>query len=546
MLKVQASQCILPKESTEGDDACAYTIIDNTLLVAVLCDGVGSALRGGHAARQAVKFFIDQFHNRPKAWEIPKTMEVFTRHINALLFRESMSEYNSIELVTTLALAVVEGETLYTLTVGDSRIYLQKNQGELKQLSTDDVVDDPHLSHVLTKACGMSENIHVEVRATKLAPKDTLFLCSDGLYNVMNITEIQTHITAGLAATALVQNAAKSVHPNARDDISAQLFCFETLDPLHALKSDKLPIPLQLHEGQILDGYLLVAPLMEHKRIWKVKKDATFFVMKFPMNQEDEALDVFIKEAWFAKQINHDAFPKAWIPKERSVRYYMMELIEGVNLKEYLKRQTLSVDDAITLGKFLYEAQLHLLQLGLVHGDIKPENILVYTRGLEAGIDYKMVDFGSIVEIFSTNSRAGTSTYLAPERFHQSAINESTELFAMGVTLYWALTGKFPYGEIEPFQTPRFKHAKPPSSFNKNIPPWLDALLLRTIAIDPKERYKHYSEFWFQMSHPSHVKPFFAKDTPLIERNPLMFYKVGFIIMLLLEAITLLRCASTS
>ena len=67
MLQVQSSEFILPKPSYEGDDACALSIIDNTLLVSVLCDGVGSARRGGTAARQCVKFFIDQFKTRPKA-----------------------------------------------------------------------------------------------------------------------------------------------------------------------------------------------------------------------------------------------------------------------------------------------------------------------------------------------------------------------------------------------------------------------------------------------------------------------------------------------
>ena len=124
MLQLQSSEFILPKPDCVGDDACAYTIIDNTLFVSVLCDGVGSAKRGGSAARQCVKFFIDQFKTRPKAWDIPKTMEVFTRHINNLLFKESMSQYEKIELLTTLCLAVIEGETLYTLNLGDSRIYL--------------------------------------------------------------------------------------------------------------------------------------------------------------------------------------------------------------------------------------------------------------------------------------------------------------------------------------------------------------------------------------------------------------------------------------
>lgn len=147
----------------------------------------------------------------------------------------------------------------------------------------------------------------------------------------------------------------------------------------------------------------------------------------------------------------------AWVPEYRTMRYYMMEVVEGVNLREYLINRPLSINNAIALGVFLDDAQAHLLQLGLVHGDIKPENIIVTKKIGEAGIDFKMVDFGSIVEIFSLNSRAGTASYLAPERFTGGIINESTEIFSIGITMYWALTRMLPYGEIEPFQTPIFK-----------------------------------------------------------------------------------------
>ena len=539
MLKVQSSECILPKDATTGDDACAYGIIDNVLLVSVLCDGVGSAARGGTAARQCVKFFIDQFKNRPRAWDIPKTMEVFTRHINSLLFKESMTQYGKIELLTTLCLAVIEGETLYTLNLGDSRIYLLKANRELHRLSTDHTMDDEYMSHVLTSACGLSENIELSVLSTPIGVGDTLILCSDGVYNLLEESSFSDLIQKGLGASTIIHNAAQNCDPKDRDDMSLQIFRIESLDPLYAIKHAPLIIPEVLNEGQIIDGYTLLSPMMEHKRIWKVRKDSKLYVMKFPLKANDEeALDAFVREAWYAKQITHKAFGHAWVPENRSMRYYLMELVEGVNLLEYLKNRTLSIDNAIVLGKFLHKAEAHLLHLGLVYGDIKPENILVYQRDGEAGVEFKMVDFGSIVEIFSLNNRAGTPTYLAPERFSESVINESTEIFSIGITLYWALTGKFPYGEIEPFQTPSFKSPKRPSAINKNIPLWLDSVIMRSIAISTDQRYRHYSEFFYDLKDPEKVKPYFCASTPLIERSPVTFYKIAFIILLLLEIIT--------
>lgn len=545
MLKLQSSEFILSKPSYEGDDACAFSIIDNTLLVSVLCDGVGSARRGGTAARQCVKFFIDQFKTRPKAWTIPKTMEVFTRHINNLLFTESMTQYERIELLTTLCLAVIEGDTLYTLNLGDSRIYLLNNDGVLKQLTHDHTMDDEHMSHVLTQACGLSENVNLTITSTPISVGDTLVLCSDGIYNLIDNHAFSELIQKGLGAKSITQHIAKHAKDEDRDDMSLQIFHIEALDPLHALKNIPLPIPQTLTQGEIIDGYTLMSPMMEHKRIWKVSKNNEVFVMKFPMAADDEqALDEFVCEAWYAKQINHSSFGNAWVPDNRTMRYYLMELVEGINLREFLINRPLSIDSAIELGNFLYQSEAHLLQLGLVHGDIKPENIIVTKKVGEAGVDFKMVDFGSIVEIFSLNSRAGTPSYLAPERFTGGVINESTELFSIGVTMYWALTGTLPYGEIEPFQTPTFKNPKRCIKLNSNIPTWLDSIIMRSIALNPDERYVHYSEFLYELQSPDRVKPFFTKGVPLIERSPLTFYKTGFLILLLTQAITLIALLS--
>ncbi|HLD23691.1 MAG TPA: protein phosphatase 2C domain-containing protein, partial [Sulfuricurvum sp.] len=254
MLQLQSSEFILSKDTTTGDDACAYTIIDNALLVSVLCDGVGSAARGGTAARQCVKFFIDQFKNRPKAWVIPKTMEVFTRHINSLLFKESMTQYRKIELLTTLCLAVIEGENLYTLNLGDSRIYLLQKDGTFLQLSTDHTMDDAYMSHVLTSACGLSENIDLTILSTPIGVGDTLILCSDGVYNLLEDKIFADMLQKGLGASTIIQSATQNCDPKDRDDMSLQIFRIEALDSLYAMKHAPLLIPETLSEGQIIDG----------------------------------------------------------------------------------------------------------------------------------------------------------------------------------------------------------------------------------------------------------------------------------------------------
>lgn len=544
MLQITSSQYIRPKaEAVGGDDACDFELIGDALFVAVLCDGVGSAKHGGEAARQTVKYLLKQFKNRPDNWTIPQTITIFTQHINRMLFKESMTQYARIEYLTTLCIAVVEGPTLYTMNLGDSRIYLLHSDGTLEQLSTDHTMDEEHLAHVLTQACGLNEHVTPEIRSTEISEGDRVILCSDGITGIVSEDELIEKIAGGLSARLIVNGLTEPYKDHNRDDASLQIFKIEKLDERYALRHTELPIPEKLSVGDRFDGYELIEPMMPHGRIWKARhhKDGTMVVMKFPMSDDAQAVDEFANEAWYALQITHKAFGHAWIPEKRSARYYLMELVEGNNLQTFIKDKHLSVDNAINLAKFLHKVEAHLLNLGLVHGDIKPENIIVYREKDTMGTRFKMVDFGSVVRVFSENSRAGTPSYLAPERFKGHAINESTEIFSIGVTIYWALTGRYPYGEIEPFQTPTFKQAYPPSRYNANVPMWLDAVILRSIAIDPDERYQHYSEFFYALKNPNNVRPFYAKNSSKLDRIPKTFYKLGFFFLLLTEIITLLH-----
>jgi len=185
----------------------------------------------------------------------------------------------------------------------------------------------------------------------------------------------------------------------------------------------------------------------------------------------------------------------------------------------------------------------YLLSYDLVHGDIKPHNIMI-SQDENENSSYKVIDFGSITEIFSTDTKAGTPSFLSPQRFLNEAISESSEIFSIGVTLYLALTNRYPYGEIEPFQNPTFKEAKKPSAYNKNIPDWLDSVILRAISIDKDMRYQHYSEMDFELHNPHKVKPFYSKNATLIERSPVLFYRVSFTVMFLLNIVTIFWCLS--
>ena len=361
-------------------------------------------------------------------------------------------------------------------------------------------------------------------------------MCSDGLYNVVDETTLKEKISYG--AHALVKYASKLEDDNLGDDTTAVVVDILQADERATLRQQTLTIPKTLKKGDVIDGYELLKPLIQNERTWLVHKKTKDYVVKFAPYEalEDEMiLDLFVKEAWNAKRLKCAYFPKAVIPKNRTARYYVMRLIQGENLEHFLTdAKHLSIDDSIALGETLLAMSQYLLKYDLVHGDIKPDNIMI-EQDEEQNTHFKIIDFGSISEIFSLDSKAGTPSFLAPERFLAESISESSEIFAIGVTLYRSLTGKYPYGEIEPFQTPTFKETKAPSHYNKNIPSWLDSVILRAISIDKEQRYAHYSEMLYELANPEKVKPYFVKNAPLIERSPLLFYRIAFTVMTLVN-----------
>ena len=512
------------KDLTGDDYALVRSFGD--LTVAVVCDGVGSAAEGAEAARRTATQLISSFKTRPNSWSIQKSIDSFIRSINRVLYQESMHQYQRQELVTTLTIVVLQGDRLYGANVGDSRVYLQRN-GVLAQLSQDHSLEDEGYENVLTDAIGLQESVSPNYFENKLQKRDRILLCSDGLYNELTEDDLSENITQG--AYGLVKMASRLNDDDLPDDTTAAVLEIVDIPMTTTLKKQDLVIAQKYDTGEVIDGYRLIRPLIQNRRTWLAEKKGINYVLKFApeeANSDEYYLDLFVREAWNATRLKAGFFPKAVIPRKRTHRYYVMMQVPGENLKESIKKRVLSVEDAVAMTKMILKAGQYLIKYDLVHGDIKPDNVMMHER--KGKHYFKLIDFGSIIEIYATDSRAGTPSYLAPERFAGTAISESSEIFAIGVTLYESLTGRYPYGEIEPFQTPSFKAAQKPSKFNRNIPDWLDSVILRAIDIKTEDRYQNYSEMLYELDNPHKVKPFFDKSKPLMQRDPLKFFKVGF------------------
>jgi serine/threonine protein phosphatase PrpC len=532
------------REGQDSDDA-VRTVVRDSVAIAALADGVGSAKEGRAAARRAVDMIVDYYLTRPEAWSPRRALTEFAHHINHTFFQESGLRHGGPELLCTLSVVVLEGGRLYGINVGDSPVMLSRS-GTLLVLSQAHSVAEKGLEHGLTQAIGMQASLEPYAFEIDVQDGDLITLCSDGVSGVISRERLAELFNKRPTARHLVRVAQEATQGRLahKDDATAIVLDVVRRGWSTSETSVQLEVVEKLREHDTIDNYRLLTPLQEDGRVWLAESDThENVVLKFPPLEaanDEQRRDGFLREVWHATRIESDDFVRAFAPKTNVLKYYVMDYVQAPTLREVLKANLLGVEQAVALGQFLTRAGQFLLSHDHAHGDIKPENIAVLLG--PSGTQFRMLDLGSSAEVFSITSRAGTPSYLAPERFLGAPLSERTELFAMGVTLYESLVGRYPYGEIERFQTPRFdSQAKSLSATNKAVPPWLDAVVARAVAIDPESRYQNYSEMAFELSHPEKVRPFLRKGAPLLERNPLRFFQVLCLLLFALNLVLLFR-----
>ncbi|MBI3881746.1 MAG: bifunctional protein-serine/threonine kinase/phosphatase [Verrucomicrobia bacterium] len=526
-------------ERKPSEDASMVKEFEGAFLAAV-ADGLGSAKQGGEAATRAVEMLATSFPARPHAWSAGKALDEITRHLNRRFHHEGIARFESPELCTTLAAVVLEGDRLHALNAGDSRLYLWRS-GALRQLSTDHREPQPERAHVLTNALGLAEEFSPATTEMTLQAGDVVLLCTDGVTDVLDDEALTALLAGGATAARIAAEARRRTTDELRDDLTAVTLRVHEVGPARRAAGRAPRVPDVLKVGDVVDGFTLRRSFRASDRIWLAVRKGDSYVLKFAPRgaaSNDDALALFLREIWHATQLRAEFFPAASVPGDATACYYALEYIHAPTLKQFVAEHgPLAPAQAVELATFLLRAEQFLLGHDFVHGDLKPENILVLRDG--AALRFKLIDLGSVAEVFSLQGRAGTPSYLAPERFQAASLSERTEIFSLGATLYEALTGRLPYGEVEPFQQPVFGAARPLTVLNPHTPAWLESIVARAIAVEPSRRYETYSEMLFELENPAKVRPFHRAGAPLFERNPLLFYKIGFFALLAVSLVLL-------
>ena len=507
-------------------------------ILLAIADGVSGSGGGREASEYTVRGLLSDYYATPDDWAAPVAIDRVIHAINRWLIAQSAAHPERDGMATTLATLSLRRRHYTVAHVGDSRVYLLRDS-KLTRLTTDHVWDRPEMRHVLTRAIGLDHRVSLDYGEGELQNGDRFLMVTDGIWQVLSDNTLALRLgecvnpeqTAQLLCDAALE-------AGSQDNVSAaiaeilQLPDAELTDSQADLQA--LSPPPRLKIGAQINGYRILEILHESRvtLLYKVcdEQNGNVYVLKTltpEMADDENERAAIAHEEWLMRRAVARFFPQyvPVKPERRAYLYFLMTWHEGATLQ-----QQLDADVHFTVPELLQHAAKLTRGVGalhrrdILHRDIKPANIHLGNDG-----ELRILDLGVAISgdepSDHTRDQAGTPSFIAPEQYDGATPSTQMDLYAVGVTLYHLLTRKYPYGEIEPFQRPKFGEPIPPTRYRPDIPPWFENLLLKAVARDPAQRFETADEMLLALERGA-ARPLPApRPMPLGERNPIAFWR---------------------
>jgi serine/threonine protein phosphatase PrpC/serine/threonine protein kinase len=531
-------------------------------LIAAVADGVSSGGEGLVAAQTTVMGLLGDFFATPATWEPTVALDRLIGAQNAWLVDHNRRRSDRAALTTLTALAL-QGQTWTLAHVGDTRAWLWRpgpQGGELSVLTQDHAFDHPDQRSRLTRAMGLDDGVRLDFAQGDVRLGDVFVLTSDGVHGPLKAARLavlaQQNGTAQAAAEALVHAALEA---GGQDNASALVIRVTGLDARQLdddlVDARRLPAPPLLKVGDVLDGYTLTAKVADtgvHVLYQARSPSGALVVIKtlHPSRAGDPEERVMLAhEAWLGQKVTQLGGQGRLFfvgvherPNQASAFYTVFDWHHGRTLEQIITADgPPAVADVVAAGVAWVRGLALLHRHGVIHRDIKPGNLYLCDDGR-----WRILDLGVALSGRESAAQrelhAGTPSYMNPEQWDEGGMaSPGSDLFALGVTLYQWLTGRLPYGEIEPYQRGRYRRDPPGASrLRPDVPMWLDHLLAKAIARDARQRFETAEELLLALERGASRPLGSPASTPLLQRDPLAVWQLAFGLSALLNVVLLL------
>ena len=291
-------------------------------------------------------------------------------------------------------------------------------------------------------------------------------------------------------------------------------FCGECAAPLHP--SDEISAPLtetletpteELTTGSTFAGrYQIIEELGKGGmgKVYKaqdtdLKEKVAIKLLRPEIAADKKTIERFRNELKFARKIRHKNVCQMYdLNKEAGLHYITMEYVDGKDLKSMIRMMgQLGSGKTIFIAKQVCEGLVEAHRLGVVHRDLKPQNIMVDEDGNARIMDFGIARSLKTKGITAAGVMIGTPEYMSPEQVEGKEVDQRSDIYSLGVILYEMVTGRVPFEGDTPF-TIGVKHKsempKDPKEFNTQLPEDLNLVILRCLEKDREKRYQSAGE----------------------------------------------------
>jgi serine/threonine protein phosphatase PrpC len=529
---------MIPRQPSLGSKGIAVAV----------ADGISSSSVSRVASESAVKGFLTDYYCTSDAWSVKTSAQRVIDATNSWLHsqtRRSHAEDADRGYVCTLNVMVLKARTAHIFHIGDSRVYRLAG-GMLEQLTDDHRVVLSSEQIYLGRALGMGPQVEIDYRSIELEEGDVFLQATDGVCEHLDARTVANALDASDgdldgAAKAIVAAAYERGSP---DNLTVQLIKVDALPEGDAGESlglgADLPLPSLLEARQVFDGYRVIRQLhgssRSHAYLAADSETGEVVVLKIPsidLRADPANLKPFLMEEWIARRVDS---PYVLRPhrqtRKRNFLYVATEFVDGQTLAQWMiDNPKPDVETVRGIVEQIARGLRAFHRMEMLHQDLRPENIMIDKTGTVKIIDFGAVKVAGVAETERPADRdriKGTVQYTAPEYFLGEGGTPQSDLFSLGVIAYQMLTGQLPYGARMAAARTRSQQRSiayvSALDNDREIPAWIDGTLRKAVHPDPRKRYGELSEFIYDLRHPNEA--FLRASTgPLIERNPLLFWK---------------------